>query len=106
MKKYFYEQYNNSKSIEIIKELQKVAKSLGGNVSQLAIAWTLNNPNVSTAKIGAAKPEEIEELLGGLELYKKLTPEIENKINKILDNSPRPKFNFKENKNGNFRRAV
>ena len=30
-------------------------------MSQLAIAWTLQNPNVSSAIIGASRPEQVTE---------------------------------------------
>ncbi|CAG9942835.1 unnamed protein product [Clonostachys rosea f. rosea IK726] len=74
--------------IEKVKKLTSVAEKLGGNVSQLALAWCLKNPNVSTVILGATKVHQIEDNCKALQLSKKLTPEIIEEIEKILDNAP------------------
>ena len=56
MKKFFYEPYNNPKTIGALKEIQQITKELGSNLTQTALAWVLINKNVSTAIIGASKP--------------------------------------------------
>jgi aryl-alcohol dehydrogenase-like predicted oxidoreductase len=43
---------------------------------------------VSTAITGARNVSQLEDSIKALELYKKLTPEIEEKIEKILQNRP------------------
>jgi len=40
-----------------VKQLEPVAEKLGGLASVLALAWVLKNPNVSSAIMGASKPE-------------------------------------------------
>jgi aryl-alcohol dehydrogenase-like predicted oxidoreductase len=47
--------------LERIQALQPVAEQAGLTMSQLAIAWTLQNPNVSSAIIGASRPEQVTE---------------------------------------------
>ncbi|MCC3375206.1 aldo/keto reductase family protein [Cohnella sp. REN36] len=42
-------------------KLQTVAESFGLALSQLALAWTLRHENVSSALIGASRPEQVEE---------------------------------------------
>ncbi|VUC30177.1 unnamed protein product [Clonostachys rosea] len=74
--------------IEKVKKLTSVAEKLGGNVSQLALAWCLKNPNVSTVILGATKVHQIEDNVKALQLFKKFTPEIIEEIEKILDNAP------------------
>jgi aryl-alcohol dehydrogenase-like predicted oxidoreductase len=42
-------------------KLKQLAIEFGLTLSQLAIAWTLRFPNVSSAIIGASRPEQVEE---------------------------------------------
>jgi aryl-alcohol dehydrogenase-like predicted oxidoreductase len=44
-----------------VAELRPVAEAAGLSLSQLAVAWTLQNPNVSAAIIGASRPEQVRE---------------------------------------------
>ena len=39
-------------------------------------------------QLGATKPEQIKENVGALKVYPKLTPDVMEKIEKILDNKP------------------
>jgi aryl-alcohol dehydrogenase-like predicted oxidoreductase len=61
---------------------------LGTTVTALALAWIAKNPNTSTVILGASKPEQVLENLKALEVIPKLTPEVMEKIEKILDNKP------------------
>lgn len=71
-----------------VKQLEPVAKKLGVSQSVLALAWVLKNPNVSSAIMGASKPEQVYENVKAIETYKKLTPDIMDEIDTILDNKP------------------
>lgn len=106
MKLHYYEPHNTPKNNAALKELQTVAKDLGCNLAQLALAWVLRNPNVSTAITGASKPEQIDDAIGSLEILKKWTPELDQKINKILDTTPTPKFNWNNFTAGTPRRQA
>jgi len=44
-----------------VEKLKAVADEMGITLSQLAIAWVLRQPNVTSALIGASKPEQVEE---------------------------------------------
>ncbi|KIL39789.1 voltage-gated potassium channel [Gordoniibacillus kamchatkensis] len=44
-----------------VEKLQAVAAELGLSMSQLALAWILRLPNVSSCIIGASRPEQVEE---------------------------------------------
>lgn len=74
--------------IEKVKKLTAVAQKLGANASQLAIAWCLKNPNVSTVILGATKVEQILDNCKSLALVPKLTPEVMDEIEDILQNKP------------------
>ncbi len=69
-------------------ELILLAKNLDISVAQLAIAWCLSNPNVSTVMLGASKLWQLEETLASDEKGKLITQEVREKIETILDNKP------------------
>ncbi|GAA94626.1 uncharacterized protein L969DRAFT_74776 [Mixia osmundae IAM 14324] len=71
-----------------VTELAKVAERLGGSATQLALAWCAKADHVSTVLLGATKPEQLVENLGALDMMPKLTPEILDEIDKIMDNKP------------------
>ncbi|KAF4468443.1 voltage-gated potassium channel subunit beta-3 [Fusarium albosuccineum] len=93
-KEFFTNAANNLQSdegkakIEKVRKLTSIAERLGGNVAQLSLAWALKNPNVSTVILGATKVEQIEDNIKALKLVEKITPEILEEIEKILDNAP------------------
>ena len=44
-----------------VDKLRPIADELGIGLSQLALAWVLREPNVSSAIVGASRPEQVEE---------------------------------------------
>ena len=64
-------------------QLSAIAKELGGNVAQLAIAWVNKNPRVSTVILGASKLSQLQDNHGELELTPKLTPDILARMDEI-----------------------
>ncbi|KAI9700532.1 MAG: hypothetical protein M1820_006831 [Bogoriella megaspora] len=77
--------------IEKVKKLTTIAQKLDANTSQLAIAWCAKNPNVSTVILGASKVEQIHDNIKALQLLDKLTPELMDEIEEILQNKPKPR---------------
>jgi len=71
---------------EKVASLQKIAKELGCELADLALAWVLKNKNVSVCLLGASRPEQLEQNLTSLTVAKKLTKEIMEKIEKTLEN--------------------
>ena len=61
-------------------ELGKFAEELGFSQCQLALAWAIANKDVSVCLLGATKESHIVENMKALELCKKWTPEIEERI--------------------------
>lgn len=82
------ESVSNEKTIEKLKNLASLASDLGCSTAQLALAWCLKNPNVSTVITGASRPEQVTENMKALEVVDKLTPAVIESIEKILDNKP------------------
>lgn len=69
-------------------KLMDLASQLNLSVAQLAIAWCLVNPNVSTVMLGASKLWQLEETLLSVDKLDKLTADVMEKIEEILQNKP------------------
>lgn len=80
--------------IEKVRKLTKIAEKLGGTATHLALAWAAKNQNVSTVILGATKIEQIHDNCKALALLDKLTPEIMEEIEGVLDNKPKPSPTF------------
>lgn len=74
--------------ISKVKHLASVAKDLDATLAQLAIAWCLKNPNVSTVILGATSIAQLEENLGALDVKERLNDATIEKVEKILANKP------------------
>jgi voltage-dependent potassium channel beta subunit len=79
----------NDDRIKKIVKLGALADKLGVSLAALSIAWCIHNPNVSTAILGATKKAQLVENLKALDVLPLLTPEIMEKIEKIMDNKPK-----------------
>ena len=73
MKREAGEDFLSERSFDILEKLKTFAKGQGHTVGELAIAWLLSHPWVSSVIAGSVQPEQIEANLKGMEW--KLTPE-------------------------------
>ena len=80
--------------VQQTRELAAVAKDLGASVAQLAIAWCLLNPNVSTVILGATQPAQLTENLVALELVPRLDAGVRERIERIVQTKPAPLERF------------
>lgn len=71
-----------------VRQLTALAAEAGLTMPQLAIGWTLKNPRVSTAILGASRPEQLTETLRTLDTLPLLTPDMLEQIEFILGNKP------------------
>lgn len=76
--------------IEKVKQLIQIADNLGMSMAQMAIAWCLKNPYVSSVITGASKPEQVSQNMKALDYVEKLSPDIMDQIDAILGNKPKP----------------
>ena len=83
-----FESEETKENIEKVKLLAPIADDLGCSLAQLALAWCLKNPHVSTVITGASKPQQVVENMKALEVVDKLTPEVMGLIEDILRNKP------------------
>ncbi|KAI0129114.1 NADP-dependent oxidoreductase domain-containing protein [Xylariales sp. AK1849] len=77
-------------NIAKVKNLKRVSDKLGVTQSQLALAWCLKNPHVTSVITGASRPEQIVENVKALTILDKLTPEILAEIDEITGNKVEP----------------
>jgi len=75
----------NIRKTELLKPL---AQELGATLPQLAIAWCVKNPNVSTVILGASKTVQLQENIASLATVPKLTEDVINRIEEIVQNKP------------------
>lgn len=74
--------------LETVRNLQPVADDLGCTMAQLALAWCVANPHVSTVITGASRAEQVKENMKALEVVPKLTADVMARIDDILGNKP------------------
>jgi voltage-dependent potassium channel beta subunit len=81
--------------VEKVKKLTPIAADLGCTMAQLAIAWCLTNDDVSTVITGASRAEQVTENMKALAVADQLTPEVQERIEEILDNKPEGEKNWR-----------
>ncbi|MCJ1237299.1 hypothetical protein MMC14_005284 [Varicellaria rhodocarpa] len=74
--------------LEKVRNLKPIAERLGCDQAALAMAWVLKNPRVSSAIMGASRPEQVAKTVRSLEVLPKLTGEIVAEIEDVLGNKP------------------
>ena len=87
----FVSRWMDDKVLSRVQLLQPVAAQAGLPLSQLALAWVLHNPNVSSAIIGATRPEQITENVAasGVKLDADLLVRIDEILDPIIERDPR-----------------
>ncbi|MFI6825579.1 aldo/keto reductase family protein [Kribbella sp. NPDC050241] len=73
-----------------VQELKPLADEAGLSLSQLAVAWVLQNPNVSSAIVGASRPEQVVENVkaSGVKLEDGLLKRIDEVLGGIVERDP------------------
>ena len=84
-----------SRRVEKVRRLQPIAQLLGCSLAQLAIAWTIKNPHVSTTILGATKVSQLQENLGALEVAARITPSEMEQVEAVLQNRPAQEYDWR-----------
>jgi aryl-alcohol dehydrogenase-like predicted oxidoreductase len=86
----FIREMLNDDLLAAVQELKPIAADLGLDMAQLALAWTLQNPNVSSAIVGASRPEQITSNLGavGVEIPAEVMAKIDAVIGAFAKTDP------------------
>jgi voltage-dependent potassium channel beta subunit len=69
-------------------ELEGIARELGIPLAQMAIAWCLKNPHVSTVILGASSTKQLAQNLASLDAVSQLSDDAMEKIEGVLGNRP------------------
>ncbi|GAA2406515.1 aldo/keto reductase family protein [Actinomadura vinacea] len=77
------QRYLNDDVLTRVQELKPVAADLGLSMAQLAVAWVLQNQNVSSAIVGASRPEQVRDNVKAAGV--KLDADVLKRIDDILD---------------------
>ncbi len=82
------ERWITEENIDKLRKLIALAGELGVSMASLAIAWTIANPHVTSTILGATREEQLADNLKALDVVKLLTPEVNLRIEEILQNKP------------------
>jgi voltage-dependent potassium channel beta subunit len=81
---WLHDHLTNQEKLAKVQALEPIAQELNCTLSQLALAWCLKNPFVSTVITGASRVEQVHENMKASEVAPKLTPEIMERINNVF----------------------
>lgn len=81
-----------------VQQLKPLADDAGLSLPALAVAWVLQNPNVSAAIVGASRPEQLEDNVkaAGVKLDSSLMARIDELILPVAERDPAKVESFKE----------
>lgn len=84
-------QWLRTEVLEAVSNLSSIASEVGLTLPQLAIAWVLQNTQVSSAIIGASKPEQVIEnaKAAGVRLDREVMLEIDRVLEGLVERDPR-----------------
>jgi len=73
-----------------VQKLKPLAEQAGLTMAQLAVAWVLQNPNVSSAIVGATRPEQLEDNVkaAGVKLDADLLKAIDEILDGVVERDP------------------
>jgi voltage-dependent potassium channel beta subunit len=78
----FMERFMRDDLLEAVQKLRPIADELGITMAQMAIAWVLREPGVSSAIVGASRPEQVDENVAasGVELPSEVLSRIDEAL--------------------------
>ncbi|MFG1701688.1 aldo/keto reductase family protein [Nonomuraea sp. M3C6] len=82
--------FMNDDVLTRVQELKPLAADLGLSMAQLAIAWVLQNPNVSSAIVGASRPEQVRDNVkaAGVKLEADVLKRIDDVLGEVVERDP------------------
>ncbi len=86
----FIQRFLNDDVLTRVQQLRPLADEAGLSLAQLAVAWVLQNDNVSAAIIGASRPEQVTENVkaAGAKLDAALLKQIDEVLDPIVERDP------------------
>jgi voltage-dependent potassium channel beta subunit len=82
--------FMNDDVLTRVQELQPIAADLGLTMAQLAVAWVLQDPNVSSAIVGASRPEQVRDNVKavGVKLDSDVLERIDSVLGPVVERDP------------------
>ena len=76
--------------LHAVQQLRPVAAQAGLSMAQLAVAWVLQNDNVSSAIVGASRPEQVREAVAatGVRLDADTLTAIDAALGEVIERDP------------------
>ena len=90
-----FEDADAEAKLEKVAKLMTIADDIGCTMAQLALAWCLANKHVSTVITGASRPEQVVENMKASDYTEKLTDDVMERIESILENKPKPEVDWR-----------
>ena len=86
----FIKRYLEDRTLRAVQGLAPLAERAGLSLAQLAVAWVLQNDNVSSAIVGASRPEQVRDNAGaaGVTLDDDLLGEIDEVLGDVVVRDP------------------
>ncbi|GAA4625605.1 aldo/keto reductase family protein [Actinoallomurus vinaceus] len=86
----FIQRLLNDEVLNRVQRLKPLAEEAGLSMAQLAIAWVLQNPNVSSAIVGATRPEQVRDNVkaAGRTLDAELLRRVDEILEPIVERDP------------------
>jgi aryl-alcohol dehydrogenase-like predicted oxidoreductase len=82
--------YMDERFLRRVQDLAPLAADAGLTMAQLAVAWVLQHPNVSSAIVGATRPEQVHDNVGavGVKLEADLLARIDSVLGPVIERDP------------------
>lgn len=80
----------SAETLTAVQRLRPLADEAGLTMAQLAVAWVLQHPNVSSAIVGASRPEQVRETAqaSGVRLEPELLKAIDEALDPVVERDP------------------
>ena len=78
------DQLTDKERLQKVAALQFVANNMGASLAQLALAWCLQNPRVSSVITGASRAEQVEENMKAMEFVDSFSADVLEQIDAIF----------------------
>src|SRR5581483_9559002 len=86
----FIKRFMDDDVLSTVQRLKPIAEQAGLTMAQLAIAWVLQNPNVSSAIVGATRPEQLQDNVkaSGVRLGADVMAKIDDVLGPVIVRDP------------------
>jgi len=79
----YHERYWHQQQFESVAHMKTLAGEIGEPLPKLAIAWVLANPTITSAILGASRPDQLTDTLGAVDL--EVPAELKTKLDDVTD---------------------